>query len=179
MTKIFKHLIDRTMEVYIDDIIVKNGTWDEHIQHLEETFHLMLAYNMKLNLARCAFGVCVGKFLGFMVTERWIEVNPYQIKVILETLVPSRKKELQRLTGRLVAFERFIAYFTDKSRPFFLMLRGASTCGWTDECKQTFEVVKRYLIEPPIRSSPNSDKQLYMYLVVSDCAVSVVLFRYT
>nr|CAN61063.1 hypothetical protein VITISV_004409 [Vitis vinifera] len=102
-------------------------------------------------------------------------LNPYKIKVILETLVPSSKKELQRLTGHLVAFERFIAYFTDKPRPFFLMLRGVSTCGWTDECKQTFEVVKRYLIEPPIRSSPKSDKQLYMYLVVSDCVAHQVI----
>ncbi|RVX03586.1 hypothetical protein CK203_027892 [Vitis vinifera] len=55
------------------------------------------------------------------------------------------------------------------------MLRGVSTCGWTDECKQTFEVVKRYLIEPPIRSSPKSDKQLYMYLVVSDCVAHQVI----
>ena len=63
------------MEVYIDDIIVKNGTRDEHVQHLEETFCLMRAYNMKLNLAKCIFGVSVEQFLGFMVTQRGIEVN--------------------------------------------------------------------------------------------------------
>ena len=117
------------MEVYIDDIIVKNGTRDEHVQHLEETFCLMRAYNMKLNLAKCTFGVCVGKFLGFMVTQRGIEVNPNKIKVVLETLAPSSKKELQHLTGCLVAFQLFIACFTDKLRPFFLTLNGASTFG--------------------------------------------------
>ena len=117
------------MEVYIDDIIVKNGTQDEHVQHLEETFRLMRAYIMKLNLAKCTFGVCVGKFLGFMVTQRGIEVNPNKIKVVLETLAPSSKKELQHLTGCLVAFQLFIACFTDKLRPFFLTLNGASTFG--------------------------------------------------
>ena len=117
------------MEVYIDNIIVKNGTRDEHVQHMEETFRLMRAYNMKLNLAKCTFGVCVGKFLGFMVTQRGIEVNPNKIKVVLETLAPSSKKELQHLTGRLVAFQLFIARFTDKLRHFFLTLNGASTFG--------------------------------------------------
>lgn len=48
------------MEVYIDDIVVKNKTQGEHAQHLEETFHLMRTYKMKLNLAKCIFGVSVG-----------------------------------------------------------------------------------------------------------------------
>ena len=62
MMKIFKPLIDRTMEIYIDDIVVKSETRVEHIQHL------MWAYNMKLNPTKYAFGVNAGKILGFMVT---------------------------------------------------------------------------------------------------------------
>ena len=72
MTKIFKPLIDQTVEVYIDDIVVKSKTKSEHAQHMEETFRLMKAYNMKLNPARCAFGVSAKKFLGFMVIQRGI-----------------------------------------------------------------------------------------------------------
>ena len=142
MKNTFKPLIGRMMKVYIDDIVVKSGTRAEHVQHLEETFRLMQAYNMKLNLAKCVFCIKVGKFLGFMVTQRGIEVNLDQIKTILETLAPSTKKELQRLTGCLAALGHFITGFIDKLRHFFLMLRGASTFGWTDECRQTFEVVK-------------------------------------
>ena len=56
------------VEVYIDDIVVKSRTRDEHAQHLEKTFCLMRKYNMKLNLAKCDFDVSAGKFLGFMVT---------------------------------------------------------------------------------------------------------------
>ncbi|KAL6334418.1 hypothetical protein AAG906_014996 [Vitis piasezkii] len=86
------------MEVYIDDVIVKSKTRAKHVQHLEEMFRLtQWAYNMKLNLAKCAFCVSVGKFLGFMVTQSGIEVNPAQIMVVLETPPPNRKKELQRL----------------------------------------------------------------------------------
>lgn len=56
------------MEVYIDDIVVKSITRSEHARHLEEIFHLMIIYNMKLNPAKCTFGVNTGKFLGFMLT---------------------------------------------------------------------------------------------------------------
>ena len=68
MTKIFKPLINQTVEVYIDDIVVKSKTWIEHIQHLEKVFRLMRAYNIKLNPSKCAFSINARKFLGFMVT---------------------------------------------------------------------------------------------------------------
>lgn len=87
---------------------------------------------MKLNPAKCAFGVSAGKFLRFMVTQKGIELNPDQIKTIMGTLAPSNKKELQRLTGHLAALGHFIARFTDKLRPFFLRLKGGKRC-WMDE----------------------------------------------
>ena len=73
------------MEVYIDDIVVKRRTKSEDARHLEENFRLMKAYNMKLNPTKCAFVVSIGKFLRFLVTQRGIEVNPDQIKAIMET----------------------------------------------------------------------------------------------
>lgn len=126
------------MEVYIYDIVVTNKTYSEHAQHLEETFHLMMVYNRKLNLAKCAFGVSAGKFLGFMVTQREIKVNLDQIKVVLEMPAPSSKKELQCLTSRLAALGRFIVHFINKLRPFFLTPNGASATGWMDEYGRTF-----------------------------------------
>ncbi|KAL6325925.1 hypothetical protein AAG906_038416 [Vitis piasezkii] len=75
MKKIFKPLIDRTVEVYIDDIVVKSKTRVKH-----------------LNPTKCAFDVNVGKFLSLMVTQRGIEFNPAQVKVVLETPTPSSKR---------------------------------------------------------------------------------------
>lgn len=69
----------------------------------------MRTYNMKLNLVKCAFVVREGKFLGFMVSQRGIEVHPKQIRFILESPALSSKKELQRLTGHLAALGHFIA----------------------------------------------------------------------
>ena len=84
---------------------------------------------MKLNLAKYAFDVNRRKFLGFMVTQRGIEVNLAQVKVVLETLTSNNKNELQCLTGCLAALGHFIACYTNKLRPFFLKLKETSMLG--------------------------------------------------
>ena len=132
---------------------------------------------MKLNPSKCAFGVSAGKFLGFMVSQRGIEVSSDQIKAVMETPHPRSKKELQRLTGKLVALGRFIACFTDELQPFFLAIRKAGATGWTDSCQNAFEKIKHCLMQPPILSSLIPKEKLYMYLAVSEWAISVVLFR--
>ena len=177
MAKIFKPLVGRTVEVYIDDIVVKSKTRGEHALHLQEFFHLLRKYDMKLNPSKCAFGMSAGKFLGFMVNQRGIEVNPDQVKAIMETPPPRSKKELQRLTGKLVELGRFIARFTDELRPLFLAIRKVGTTGWTGSCQSAFEKIKHYLTQPPILSSPLPGEKLYMYLAVSEWTISVVLFR--
>ena len=85
------------------------ATREQHVLHLQEVFHLLRKYGMKLNPSKCTFGVSAGKFLGFMVSQRGIEVSPDQVKAVIETPPSRNKKELQRLTGKLVALGRFLA----------------------------------------------------------------------
>ncbi|RVW37698.1 Transposon Ty3-I Gag-Pol polyprotein [Vitis vinifera] len=92
MTKIFKPLVGRTVEVYIDDIVVKSKTREEHVLHLQEVFHLLRKYDMKLNPSKCAFGVSASKFLGFMVSQRGIEVSPDQVKAVMENHPPGARR---------------------------------------------------------------------------------------
>ena len=76
VTKMFRPLMGKTMEVYIDDILVKSKNRSDHAEHVQEAFELLRAYSMKLNPSKCAFKVSAGRFLGFMVTQRGIEANP-------------------------------------------------------------------------------------------------------
>ena len=87
------------MEVYIDDMLIKSKERPDNANHLQQVFDLLRTYGMKLNPAKCAFGVSAGRFLGFMMTQRGIEANPSQIKSILESPAPSSRKEVQQLTG--------------------------------------------------------------------------------
>ena len=68
VTKMFRPLVGKTMEVYIDDMLVKSKENPDHAEHLQEAFELLRAYGMKLNPSKCAFGVSAGRFLGFTVT---------------------------------------------------------------------------------------------------------------
>lgn len=167
MTKIFKPLIGDIIEIYIDNMVVKSKTRSKHAHHLQKVFHLLREYDMKLNPTKYAFGVSSGKFLGFVVTQRGIEVNPDQVKAVANTLAPTNKKELQRLTGKLVALGRFITRFTDKMKPFFLTLRDVNKSGWTQGCQNAFEEIKRYLSQPPIFNGPQPGERLYLYLAAT------------
>ena len=125
VNRMFQKQIGATMEVYIDDILVKSTTAELHIAHLSEAFQILRNYNMKLNPSKCAFGVSAGKFLGFIVNRRGIEANPNKIKVVLDMPLPSGIKEVQRLTGRIAALSRFVSRASDKCQPFFQVLKKA------------------------------------------------------
>ena len=92
MTKMFKSLLGKTMEVYIDDVLVKSKQRPDHVTHLQEAFDLLKAYDMKLNPLKCAFGVRADRFLDFMVTQRGVEANLAQLKAILDSPAPSTRK---------------------------------------------------------------------------------------
>ena len=132
MNKMFVHQIGRNVQVYVDDMLVKSLRKDNHLDNLRETFDTLRSYNMKLNPNKCAFGVMAGKFLGFMVSQRGIEVNPEKIRAIMELEPPMTVKEVQSLNGKIAALNRFISKATDKCLPFFCTLR--KSFEWTDEC---------------------------------------------
>ena len=102
------------MEVYIDDMLVKSIKNELHITHLTEAFQILKSYNMKLNPAKCAFGVSAEKFLGFIVNSQGIEANPNNIKVVLDMLPPSNIKDIQRLSGRMDGLSCFVSKAIDK-----------------------------------------------------------------
>ena len=83
------------MEVYIDDMLIKSKERPDPATHLQQVFDLLKTYGMKLNPAKCAFGVSAGRFLGFMMTQRGIEANPSYIKAILESPTPNSRKAMQ------------------------------------------------------------------------------------
>ena len=143
MNKMFTHQIGRNVQVYVDDMLVKSLRKNDHLNDLQETFDTLRSYNMKLNPSKCVFEVTAGKFLGFMVSQRSIEVNPEKVSAIME-LEPLRTvKEVQSLNGKIAALNRFVSKETERCLPFFRTLR--KSFEWTDECQKAFEDLKKYL----------------------------------
>ena len=133
----FSKQIGRNMEVYLDDMLVKSKEELTHLDDLRETFAMLKQYQMKLNPGKCVFGVASGKFLGFMVSQRGIEANPEKVQAIINMASPKTVKEVQKLTGRIAAINRFVSRAMDKSLPFLKTLKQAFV--WTDECETAFQ----------------------------------------
>src|ERR1044072_1730998 len=108
MDKVFDRQIGRVMEVYVDDMIVKEDDIQGHCDNLKEVFDKIRHHNIRLNPEKCSFGVAGGKFLGFMISERGIEANPDKCKAIIEMSSPKNVKEVQRLAGRIAALSRLL-----------------------------------------------------------------------
>ena len=100
-------------------MLVKSVCENDHLSDLQETFNTFRSYNMKQNPSKCVFGVTAEKLLGFMVSQKGIEVNPEKVWAILELEPPRTAKAVQSLNGKVAALNRFISKATDKCLPFF------------------------------------------------------------
>ena len=125
VNRMFSHQIGKNVEVYVDDMLVKIKDEANHLDDLKETFNTLRKYNMKLNPAKCVFAIALGKLLGFMVSQRGIEANPNKVKAIIEVKSPKTVKEVQSLTGKVAALNRFVSRATDKCMQFFKVLKRA------------------------------------------------------
>ena len=99
---------------------------------LKETFNTLHSYNIKLNLSKCAFEVMTRKFLGFMVSQRGIEISPDKILAIMEMASPRNIKEVQSLNGKVAALNRFMSRAMNKCLLFFRTLK--KSFKWTAKC---------------------------------------------
>ena len=97
------------------------------------------------------------------------------MQAIVDMALPRTVKEVQKLTERIAALNRFVSKATDKCLPFFKTLKRAFA--WTDECETTFQELKRYLSNPPLLSPSKEGNSLQLYLAVSATVVSAALIR--
>ena len=113
----FEAQMGKNIEVYIDDMVVKSKIVSEHIGDLTNIFKILRGHKLRLNASKCSFGVGSGKFLGYMVTHRVIQVNLDQVKAINSLQPPQNPKEVQKLTGMTTALNQFISRSADRCRP--------------------------------------------------------------
>jgi hypothetical protein len=100
---------------------------------------------MKLNPAKCTFGVPVGKLLNFLVSSQGIEVNPDKIRAIERMKPPTDLKEVQKFTGCLASLSRFISRLGEKALPLYQLMRKSDTFVWTTQADAAFKELKQML----------------------------------
>ena len=138
MTRMFESQLGKNIEIYINDMVVKSKMMSEHLGDLRAIFEILKKYKFRLNASKCSFGVGSGKFLGYMVIHRGIEVNFDQIKAINNLRSPQNPKEVQKLIGMAAALNIFISRSANRCRPFFLLINKWKSFEWTEECATAF-----------------------------------------
>jgi len=177
VNSMFHDFIEKFMQIYIDDIVVKSSSEDDHLNHLRQSFERMRQYGLNMNPLKCAFGVFAGDFLGFVVHKKGIEVNQNKTKAIMETKAPSTKKELQSLLGKINFLRRFISNQSGRVQAFspLLRLKKEDVFSWEPEHQKAFEEIKSYLVNPHVLSPLLTDKGMKLYIAASECTIGSML----
>jgi hypothetical protein len=140
--KCFKNQLNKNIEAYVDDVVVKTRSSDTLIADLEETFTSLREYQWKLNPNKCVFGVPSRKLLGFIISHRGIKANPEKISAITKMKAPTCIKDVQKLTGCMAALNRFISKLGERGLPFFKLLKHQEKFVWTQEADQALAQLK-------------------------------------
>jgi hypothetical protein len=148
---IFHEMLGNTVEVYIDDILVKSTEFSSHLADLRKAFDKMRRYGLKMNPRKCAFGVSAGKFLGFVIHEHGIEIDPDWIKSIRNVGPPTCKVEVQKFLSKVNYLRRFISNLAGKIDAFtpILRLNNDAEFAWGAERQEAFDLIKKYLSSAP------------------------------
>jgi len=123
MVALFHDMMHKEIKVYVDDMIAKSASEEEHhLVNLKKLFERLRKYKLRLNPSKCTFGVKSGKLLGFIVSQRRIEVDPDKVRAILEMPHPCTEKQVRGFLGRLNYIARFISQLTATCEPIFKLL---------------------------------------------------------
>ncbi|KAM1206144.1 hypothetical protein FF1_006824 [Malus domestica] len=175
MQKIFSDMLHKNVECYVDDVVVKTKKRSNHLKDLRVVFERLRKYNLKMNPLKCAFGVTSGKFLGFIVKHRGIEVDQSKIKAIQSMPEPRNLHELKSLQGRLAFIRRFIFNLAGRCQPFSRLMKKDVLFVWDEACNNAFESIKKYLSSPPVLGAPVPGKPLILYIAAQESSVGALL----
>ncbi|XP_020084900.1 uncharacterized protein LOC109707778 [Ananas comosus] len=175
MTIIFDDLLHKVVECYVDDLVVKTVNKANHFEDLRTVFTRLRKYNLKMNPLKCAFGVYSGKFLGFIVRYRGIEIDPAKIKAIMELPPPKNLKQLRSFQGRLAYIRRFISNLSGRIKPFSKLVKKDAPFIWDDDCQTAFDDIKKYLLSPPVLAAPIHGRPLILYTAALEGSLGALL----
>ena len=150
MNLIFHDLLGVILEVYIDDVVVKSSAAEPHLADLRLAFERMRKYGLKMNPLKCTFGVSAGNFLGFVIHEHGIEIDPKKIEAIQKVEAPKCKRDMQKFLGKVNYLRRLIVNLSGKISVFSPILRLKSDCefAWGQSSKKRSKISRG--IYPPL-----------------------------
>ncbi|GJR91079.1 reverse transcriptase domain-containing protein [Tanacetum coccineum] len=175
MMAIFHDMIEKTMEVFMDDFSVFGDSFSSCLSHLDTMLQRCEDTNLVLNWEKCHFMVKEGIVLGHKISKDGLEVDRAKVDVIAKLPPPTTVKGVRSFLGHAGFYRRFIQDFSKIARPMTHLLEKDTPFVFSDECLASFKILKKRLTEAPILVSPDWDLPFELMCDASDYAVGAVL----
>ena len=180
---VFQRLMDlvlcgltyETCLVYVDDIIVFSRDFDSHVEHLREIFDRLKKADLKLHIKKCCLFQQRVSFLGHILTESGIEVQPDKVEAVQNWPTPRNLTELRSFVGLCSYYRRFIAGFADIAAPLHDLTKKHASFRWGPEQDRAFNELKQRLISAPILGMPRDEGTYYLDTDASNLGLGAVL----
>ena len=175
MTAMFHDMIHQEIEDYMDDIVVKSKKREDHLETLRKVFERCRLYKLKMNPLKCAFEESTGKFLGFLVHNCGINVDPAKVSAIATMKAPASHKELKSFLGRLSYIRRFILGLAVVTAIFTPLMKKGVPFVWSTACQRAFEKIQAIMTKLPTVCAPVAGRPLRLYLASNGKAIGVLV----
>ena len=179
----FQRLMDLVMNgikwkkvmIYLDDIIIFSKNFEQHLLDLEDVFNRLRNSNLKLKSSKCNFARTSINYLGHIISQHGIQMDPEKIKAVKDFPVPKKIKQLQTFLGLSGYYRRFIKNYAKIAKPLFDLLKKNVKFEWTQETHNAFNELKSCLMEEPILMLPDFSKEFTIFCDASDTGIGSVL----
>ena len=164
--------------VYLDDIIVTENTFLEHLHHLCVVFDRLREANLKSKPAKFAFCKSEVAFLGHIVSANGVITDPAKVEKVKNWPLPTSKREVQQFLGLANYYQRFIQDFATIAKPLHKLTEKTAKFHWTQQCQQAFEELRRKLVTAPVLAFPDYDRPFILNTDASDTGLRAVLSQF-
>nr|GEX90709.1 hypothetical protein [Tanacetum cinerariifolium] len=175
MMAIFHDMIEKTMEVFMDDFLVFGNSFQSCLSHLERMLKRCEDTNLCLNWEKSHFIVKEGIVLDYKISKQGIEVDKAKVDVITKLPHPTTVKGIRSFLGHAGFYHRFIKDFSKIARPMTRLLEKDTPFIFSKECVEAFQTLKRKLTEAPILIAPDWDMPFELMCDASDFAIGSVI----
>jgi hypothetical protein len=180
MDDVLRPFTNSFVVVYLDDILIFNRTWEEHMQHIQQVLGTLRQHKLYANLEKCSFGMNRVQYLGYIVDEHGVHVDPAKIQVIRDWPAPTTLTELQSFLGLANFYRRFVLGFSHIAWALSQVTKGGGKekFAWGKAQQQAFDDLKHRLCSAPVLSLPDLQQPFEIETDASDYVVGAVLTQH-
>ena len=173
----FVGIKDKFVLIYLDELTVYSHSHHDHLQHLRKVFPKCRRYGISLNPKKFQFVLNEGKLLGHIVSGEGVKIDPVRVEAIQQLSIPRSKRDIQSFLGKIKNFRRLIPNFSELVKHIIVMLKKDAEIKWTDQERNSFEDIKKSIMEAPTLVSLDYTKGFYIFYFTSYDTVAVVLLQ--